>query len=120
MAKVILGAILFLLVVGLLIFLPTFMKEGNAFVVLKGAINVSISKSEVAKINNDPEKYISKSSEGKYPMVNFMEKEGWKYEEQIGAGYIFVRAKTDENSRRLLVSNGQCTSMFTVWKLETQ
>lgn len=91
---------------------PVLFQEGNPLPILKGITALNIKKSEIVQISDEPRIYLTKTEEGVYPVTELMEREGWKFDEQLGAGYIFSK----DNSE-LIVESTQYTGKYTIWKL---
>jgi predicted RNA binding protein YcfA (HicA-like mRNA interferase family) len=71
--------------------------EKKPVAVLKCIINVEFNKKDVVELNDSS--YLTKS-DSKY-IKSFLKNNGWKFEEQLGAGYSF---KNSKGERLLLIS----------------
>lgn len=84
-------------------------QEGNPLPVIKGIVQLN-SKS-YAVISNDPLKFITKTN-NKSELFNYIEKENnVKFEEQLGAGYIF-----DGPDKYVILISKQYSRFYQVWK----
>lgn len=109
--KVILIMLLTILTVVVIIIYPILLQEGNPIPVIKGIIRLSFSKSDMVKISDEPQRYITKATKDSTPIIELMDKEGWDFDEQAGSGYIFSK---DDNI--LIISSVQYTRKYRIWK----
>lgn len=87
-------------------------QEGNPIPILKG-ITALNKKVDIVEISKEPKTYITKTDKGSSPITKLMEREGWKFEEQLGAGYIFSK---DDN--KLIITSTEYTGKYMIWNLE--
>lgn len=108
-------AIAVIIILAFIAVYPVLFQEGNPLPILKGITALNIKKSEIVQISDEPRIYLTKTEEGVSPVTELMEREGWKFDEQLGAGYIFSK----DNSE-LIVESTQYTGKYTIWKLEIE
>lgn len=101
-----------IVIFGLIKISPVLFQEGNPIPIFAGVMKLSSSEDKIVQISDTPPKYISKTRTGKSPLIGLVEKEGWKFDEQLGAGFIFSKA-----DNRLVVTSVQYTGNYTIWKL---
>lgn len=102
---------LIILIFGLITISPALFQEGNPIPVFKGMMKLSLNQDKIVQISDSPKKYISKTNIGENLLIKLLEKESWKFDEQLGAGYLFSK---DEN--KLVVTSVQYTRKYKVWK----
>ena len=110
--KVILIVLLIVLIVGFVIIYPVLFQEGNPLPIIKGIIKLSSSNSDIIKISDEPQIYITKTDKDKTPVIKLMDEEGWKFDEQGGSGYVFSK---EDNI--LIVTRVQYTRKYMIWKV---
>ena len=112
MKKVIIFLLSVTLILGLVIVSPVLFQEGNPIPILKGIVELSSSDDKIIKISETPQRYLSKTNVGDTPLIELMDKEGWEFVEQLGAGYIFSKV-----SDKLIITSVQYTGKYRVWTL---
>ena len=100
------------LILGLIIVSPVLFQEGNPIPILKGIVELSSSDVKIIQISESPQRYLSKTNVGNTPLIELMDKEGWKFFEQLGAAYIFSKV-----GDRLIITGVQYTGKYRVWTL---
>lgn len=110
--KITLIVLLVILLFGFIRIYPLLLQEGNPLPILKGIIELSFSSSDIVKISDEPQRYITNIDKGNSPTIELMEKKGWKFYEQAGSGYIFSK---DDN--RKIISSVQYTRKYIIWKI---
>lgn len=110
--KIILIVLLVIVVFGFIRIYPILLQEGNPLPILKGIIELNFSSSDMVKISDEPQRYITKTDKGNSPTIELMEKKGWKFDDQAGSGYIFSK---DDN--RKTISSGQYTRKYIIWEI---
>jgi len=111
MKKIIVILLLILLILGITTVSKVLFQEGNPIPVFTGIGKLSFGGNEIVKISDSPRIYISKTSDGNYPLIELMKNDGWRFEEQLGAGHIFLK---DES--KLIITSVQYTRRYTIWK----
>ncbi len=118
--KKITGIILVFILVFILGFLvgsPNMFKTGNPIAIVNGIIKLNFNnESKIVQVSNNPQRYVSKIEEGNYPFVELMNKEGWKFEENmlVDTGYGITFSK---NGERLVVKDFQFSRKYRVWEV---
>lgn len=108
----IMTAITIILMLVFLAIYPVLFQEGNPIPILKGITILNIREDKIVQISEEPKVYITKTEEGISPITELMERESWKLDEQLGAGYIF----SSDNSE-LIIESTQYTGNYTLWKV---
>ncbi len=84
---------IFIIILAISIFLSSYssiiFQEGNPWPQIKGIIQLNFSGSDIIKISNFDDKYITKSKDGEEIIKNFMENNGYEFIEQMGSGHLF-------------------------------
>lgn len=106
-------AITIILMLVFLAIYPVLFQEGNPIPILKGIMILNIREDKIVEISEEPKIYIAKTEEGISPITELMEREGWKLDEQLGAGYIFL----SDNNSKLIIESTQYTGKYTLWKV---
>lgn len=112
MKKSLIILLIVILLVGIISGSPVILQEGNPLPILGGIIKLGVSDDNIVQISNEPRVYISKESVGNISLVELIEKEGWKFEEQIGSGYIFSK-----DMKKIVVGSVQFTRKYRIWKV---
>ncbi|HZK52947.1 MAG TPA: hypothetical protein VFC84_01895 [Desulfosporosinus sp.] len=99
------------ILLGLIIVSSVLFQEGNPIPILKGIVELSSSDDKIIQISETPQRYLSKTNVGNAPLIELMDKEGWKFVEQLGAGYIFSK-----DGDRLIITGVQYSGEYIVWK----
>lgn len=110
--KIFLIMLLAILIIGILIIYPILFQEGNPIPIIKGIIGLSSSNNDIVKISDEPKRYITKIIKDNTPIIELMDNEGWKFDDQAGSGYIFSK---DDNI--IVVSSVQYTKNYRIWKI---
>lgn len=92
-------------------FAPIIFQEGNPIPIFIGIIKLYTSEHNLVQISRDPDRYISRSKDGRDEVLAFMIEKGWAFTEQGGSGYLFSK---DEYKR--VVTSRQYTKKFLIWK----
>jgi len=101
-----------ILILGLIKISPVILQEGNPVPILKGIVELSTSDDKIIQISENPQRYLTKTSAGDTPLIDLMNKEGWEFVEQMGAGYVFSKA-----GDRLVITSVQYTGEYRIWTL---
>lgn len=101
-----------ILILGLIKISPVIFQEGNPVPILKGIVKLSTSDDKIIQISENPQRYLTKTSTGDTGLIDLMNKEGWEFVEQMGAGYIFSKA-----GDRLVIVSVQYTGKYRIWNL---
>lgn len=107
-----------LTVVLILVFIgvyPVLFQEGNPLPILKGITVLNIKENKVVQISDEPQRYLTKTDKGSSPITDLMEKEGWKFDEQLGAGYFFSKGDS-----KLIIISTQYTRKYRIWKFQME
>ncbi|MHB1419384.1 MAG: hypothetical protein ACYCX4_07290 [Bacillota bacterium] len=68
-------------------------QEGNPIPLVLAISKLHLTGSSLERISNR-EMYIVRSKDGNEPYIDYMEKQGWKFVEQLGAGLVFEKHGT--------------------------
>lgn len=99
-------------IIGFATIYPLLFQEGNPLPIIKGIIELNSSNSDIIKISDEPQRYITKTDKDNTPVIKLMDKEGWRFDDQAGSGYIFSK---DDNI--LIVSRVQYTRKYIIWEV---
>ena len=66
-------------------------QEGNPVPIAVGIAKLNFSGGHLVKITSLPEMYLVRTRDGNKPFISFMEKDGWHFTDQMGAGLVFER-----------------------------
>lgn len=84
-------SVLIVILLGIWVERKIIFQEGNPVPIMLAILNLHLTGSNLEKIAADPPKYISRSTDGNKPYIAFMEQNGWKFVEQLGAGLVFAK-----------------------------
>jgi hypothetical protein len=105
-----------LLVISVIVFIgitvnivQVFNKERDPNTIIKSVVQLELNKSSIIEINNT--EYITKG-DNKY-LKQFMNKNGYKFEEQFGTGLSFIN---NDNNRVMLISRKIFSGHFYIWE----
>lgn len=112
MKRKILILFLVIFILGFMRVSPVLFQEGNPIPVVKGIVELSLNDNDIVQVSNDSKKYLTKTSVGNAPIIELMNKEGWEFQEQLGAGYIFIK-----DGDRIIIESVQYTGKYKVWTL---
>lgn len=101
-----------ILIIRILIIYPILFQEGNPIPIIKGIISLSFGSSDIVKISDEPQRYITKTTKDSTPIIELMDNEGWKFDDQAGSGYIFSKG-----DNIIIVSSVQYTGKYRIWKI---
>ncbi len=105
-----LSLILFIIIIAGIYFAPIIFQEGNPIPIFIGIVKLNTSEDSLVQISHNPDRYISKSSNGREEILGLMKENGWTFTEQGGSGYFFVK---DEFKR--VVTARQYTRKYVIW-----
>jgi hypothetical protein len=91
-------------------------QEGNPLAVATAIVKLEVTNSEYEKISGLNQKYIARfEGNGARELKLYMKKNGWKYKEQFGSGYMFHK-----DDRTITVSTRKFTKRYYVWLIPEQ
>jgi len=89
--KKVLAAIIIIVILTGIIERDVVFQEGNPVPLAFGILKLNITDQSIVKISASPDKYIIRSRDGDAPYIKFMEENGWKFVDQLGAGLVFEK-----------------------------
>jgi flagellar basal body-associated protein FliL len=78
--------ILFLLILGIVLYLPAIFQEGNPLPIIKGIVRLQLSDEKLISIYQD--RYITRTEGSDDVIISFLDNKGLKFGEQFGSAYI--------------------------------
>lgn len=93
---------------------PVLFQEGNPIPLLVSILKLKTTDSNYVQfLNSEKQSMYLATNQGKNPLFEvkeFMKSKGWKFEEQMGSGLIFLK---DENEA--IVLTRQYSKYFVIW-----
>ncbi len=89
---------------------PVIFQEGNPLPVIAAIIKIEFGASDITQVS--PTKYLQKAGPPE-PLNRLLAAEGWRFVEQLGAGYFYAR-----NTENLFVMGRMLTTRYLVFELE--
>lgn len=102
--------ILFLLILGIVLYLPAIFQEGNPLPIIKGIVRLQLSDEKLISIDLD--RYITRTEGSDDVIISFLDNKGWKFGEQFGSAYIFKKQGNLQT-----VESTQYSRYFRIWKI---
>lgn len=96
-----------------LLYKDAIFQEGNPYYVVKGIGKLIFTKNNIAKISDNPEKYIIISYKGYQPFINLMIKDGFAFKEQMGASLVF-----EKDNKKMIAATRMFTRYFQVIQVD--
>jgi hypothetical protein len=81
--------------VSFFVYSPVIFQEGNPWPQIKGIAQLNFSNTDIVKLLNSDNKYMTKSKNGQEIIKSFMKDMGYEFIEQMGSGYFF-KSQTGE------------------------
>jgi hypothetical protein len=92
-------------------------QEGNPIPLIVSALKLKLSNSEYVQFSKTEKRsrYLSVNtgSSGYDVVKEFMKSQGWKYEEQMGSGLIFIK-----EGKEAIVETRQYSRHFIIWDVQ--
>lgn len=112
--KVLLLISIIILVLGVFVFFysSVIFQEGNPWTQIKGITQLTFGKSDIVKLSNFDNKYLTKSKGGPAVVEAFMEDRGYEYIDQMGSGYFYK--SSDET---IVLTRRQYSRFYTIWTI---
>jgi hypothetical protein len=112
--KVLLLISIIILVLGVFVFFysSVIFQEGNPWTQIKGITQLTFGKSNIVKLSNFDNKYLTKSKGGPAVVEAFMEDRGYEYIDQMGSGYFYK--SSDET---IVLTRRQYSRFYTIWTI---
>jgi hypothetical protein len=109
----ILGLTVLCFILAFSFFSPVIFQEGSPTPLIGGIIKLNFTDQKIVKLDEDRGKYLTKSKGGKNVLINKLNKEGYKFIEQMGSGYLF----RNKNLDILLVSRRSYSRFYSIWNV---
>ena len=87
-------------------------QEGNPWSQIKGITQLTFGKSDIVKLSNFDNKYLTKSKGGPAVVEEFMEDRGYEYMDQMGSGYFYK-----SSDRTIVLTRRQYSRFYTIWTI---
>ncbi len=109
---IILSTIVGLFLLLFIIYSPVIFQEGNPLPELRGIISLTFKQNDLVQISVNPTVYMTKSSDGKKIIINFMKSRGSGFKEQMGSGYMFE----NPDGKKIMIIHRQYSRFYSLWK----
>lgn len=87
-------------------------QEGNPWPQIKGITQLTFGKSDIVKLSDSDNKYLTKNQGGPMAVEVFMKDCGYEYTGQIGSGYFYK--SSDET---VVLTRRQYSRFYTIWTI---
>lgn len=94
------------------LFSPIVFQEGNPWPQIKGMAQLTFGKSNIVKLSESDNKYMTKNEDGWEVVDNFLKNKGYKLTEQMGSGYFYK--STDSN---IIMTRRQYGHFYLIWNI---
>jgi hypothetical protein len=71
------------------LYYPVIFQEGNPWPQIKGIAQLNFGNSNIVKLSDSDNKYITKSKNSQEVIKDFMKDKDYEFKEQMGSGYLF-------------------------------
>ncbi len=87
-------------------------QEGNPWPEIKSIFQLTFSKSDIVKLSNSDNSYLTKSPNGAMIIDAFMEDKGYKFIDQMGSGYFYESSNED-----VVITRRQYSRFYAIWTI---
>jgi len=94
---------------------PLYKQEGNPLPLISKAAKLTLNHRDIEMVSANPEIYLAKTSLGSESITTLLKSRGWKYKEQMGAGYIFTN-----HGKTSVVTSRQYTRFFQIFAIPSE
>ena len=92
---------------------PIIFQERNPWQQIKGIVQLNFGNTNIIKLSDSKDVYMTKSSDGKEIIKNFMKDKGYEFTEQMGSGYLF-KSLTNESA---IVVHKYYSRYYSLWSI---
>lgn len=85
-------------------------QEGNPWPQIKGITKLAFGKSDIVKLSDSDNKYLTKSQGGPMTIEAFMKDRGYEYADQMGSGYFYK-----SSDKTVVLTRHQYSRFYTIW-----
>jgi len=110
-----LGTIVGALTLIFLLYTPVIFQEGNPTPLVKGIAQLNFNRNDIVQLNMEGDVYLSKSKNGQEALFASLNSQGYKFLEQMGAGYFFK----NDGGDRLIATHRFYSRFYSIWNLTT-
>lgn len=96
-----------------LLYSPVIFQEGNPAPIIKGIAQLIFRRDEIAKMDEEGERYMTKSRDGQEALLSLMDGRGYRFLSQMGSGYFFENDAGD----RIIASRRQFSRFYSIWTI---
>jgi len=105
--------IILVLCVFFFLYSPVIFQEGNPWPQIKGITQLNFSNTNMVKLSNPDNKYMTKSKNGQEVVKNFMKDKGYEFTEQMGSGYMFKSS----SEKSAIVIHRYYSRFYSLWSI---
>ncbi len=91
---------------------PVIFQEGNPWPQIKGIAQLTLGGSDMAKLSDSDNKYLTKSKEGGDSVDSFLKNKGYEFVEQMGSGYFYKSPDRD-----IIMTRRQYSRFYVIWTI---
>lgn len=112
--KILLFVSAIILIAGIFFFLysSVIFQEGNPWPQIKGIIQLTFGKSDIVKLSDSDNRYLTKSQDGHTMIEAFMKDKGYEYTEQMGSGYFYK-----SSDKTIILARRQYSRFYVIWTI---
>lgn len=87
-------------------------QEGNPWSQIKGITQLTFGKSDIIKLSDSDNRYLTKSQGGPMTIEAFMKDRGYEYTDQMGSGYFYK-----SSDKTIVLTRRQYSRFYTIWTI---
>jgi len=111
--KIIIFSIITIIIFIFSFYSPVVFQEGNPLSLFKAIIKLNTSPSDIIKLDQKGEVYLTKSRNSQDILENKLKEQGYYFVEQLGSGYLFK----NNNSDALIITRKQYSRFYHIWTI---
>lgn len=112
--KVLLSIFAIILVLGIFMLFcsPVIFQEANPWPQIKGIAQLNFGKSDIVKLSDLDNRYLTKSQGGPMTVETFMKDRGYEYMDQMGSGYFYK-----SSDKAIVLTRRQYSRFYIIWTI---
>jgi len=95
------------------LYTPVIFQEGNPSPLIKGVVRLNFGQDKIVKLDMEGDKYLTRSQNGQTVLFDILDKQGYRFLDQMGSGYFF---KNNEGNK-LIVTHRYYSRFYSIWTL---
>lgn len=106
------SAIILIAGIFLSLYFSVIFQEGNPWPQIKGIAQLTFGKSDIVKLSDSDNRYLTKSQGGPMTIEVFMKGRGYEYTDQMGSGYFYKSL-----DKTVVLTRRQYSRFYTIWTI---